>query len=143
MAIETNEVRGVLKEFREFALKGNVADMAVGIIIGAGFGKIVSSFVSDIINPPLGLIVGGVDFKGLEIVLKNAVGDTPAVSMRIGNFLQTCFDFTIQAFAIFVVIKALNRFRRKNEANPQPAQVPAQERLLGEIRDLLQERTRI
>lgn len=135
MLPKKEEAVGLIKEFQKFALKGNVADMAVGVIIGAGFGKVVSSLVSDIINPPLGLLVGGVDFKGLEVVLKEAVANAPAVSLKLGAFIQTCFDFTIQAFTIFLVIKVLNRLRKHEEA--APAAIPAQEKLLTEIRDLL------
>jgi len=139
LPIERKEAVGFIKEFRDFAVKGNVADMAVGVIIGAGFGKIVSSLVADVVNPPLGFVVGGVDFKRLEIVLQEAIGTAPAVSIKIGNFIQTCFDFTIQAFVIFLVIKALNALRRKQQA-AAPPEAPVQEKLLSEIRDLLKER---
>ncbi|MEE9398580.1 MAG: large-conductance mechanosensitive channel protein MscL, partial [Methylococcales bacterium] len=97
---------GMMSEFKEFAMKGNVVDMAVGIIIGAAFGKIISSFVEDVIMPPIGYMVGGVDFTSLGITLQEAVGDTPAVVLKYGNFLQTVFDFVIVAFAIFMAIKA-------------------------------------
>jgi large conductance mechanosensitive channel len=129
---------GLLKEFKEFAVKGNVVDMAVGIIIGAAFGKIVSSVVADVIMPPIGLLVGGVDFSDLVITLKAAEGATPAVVISIGKFIQTVVDFTIVAFAIFMVIKALNKLRPK-----EPAAAPGptkEEVLLTEIRDLLRER---
>ncbi len=125
-----------IKEFKDFAVKGNVADMAVGIIIGASFGKIVSSLVADVIMPPLGLLLGGIDFKGFEVVIKEAVGTAPAVSLRYGMFLQTVFDFLIQAFAIFMVIKGLNSLKKAKENTPPPAP-PAQEVLLKEIRDIL------
>lgn len=126
----------LLKEFREFALKGNVVDMAVGIIIGVGFGKIVSSVVSDVVMPPLGLLVGGVDFSGLAITLKEASGNTPAVVIAYGKFIQTVVDFTIVAFAVFILVKALNTLRRKQDAAPPPP--PSREEvLLAEIRDLL------
>ncbi|WP_458735424.1 large-conductance mechanosensitive channel protein MscL [Zobellella taiwanensis] len=131
----------IIKEFREFAVKGNVVDMAVGIIIGAAFGKIVSSLVNDVIMPPLGVLIGGVDFSDLAVVLKEASGDLPAVTLSYGNFLQTVLDFTIVAFAIFMLIKAINRLKRRAEAAPaEPASPPPpsrEEQLLAEIRDLL------
>jgi large conductance mechanosensitive channel len=128
----------LLKEFKEFAVKGNVVDMAVGIIIGAAFGKIVSSAVADVIMPPIGLLIGGVDFSDLVITLKAAEGTTPAVVISVGKFIQTVVDFTIVAFAIFMVIKALNRLRPKEPA--APAGPTNEEQLLTEIRDLLRER---
>lgn len=99
----------MLKEFREFAMRGNVVDLAVGVIIGAAFGKIVSSFVADIIMPPLGLLIGGVDFKQFHLVLREAQGAVPAVVMNYGSFIQTVFDFVIVAFAIFLAIKLMNK----------------------------------
>ncbi|EKT61974.1 large-conductance mechanosensitive channel protein MscL [Providencia alcalifaciens] len=133
-----------LKEFREFAMKGNVVDMAVGIIIGAAFGKIVSSLVADVIMPPLGLIIGGVDFKQFSLVLREAQGDIPAVVMNYGMFIQTIFDFVIVAFAIFMAIKVMNKVRReKEEAAPAEPAVPSTEEvLLSEIRDLLKEQNK-
>ncbi|ATG15791.1 TPA: large-conductance mechanosensitive channel protein MscL [Providencia alcalifaciens] len=133
-----------LKEFREFAMKGNVVDMAVGIIIGAAFGKIVSSLVADVIMPPLGLIIGGVDFKQFSLVLREAQGDIPAVVMNYGMFIQTIFDFVIVAFAIFMAIKVMNKVRReKEEAAPaEPAAPSTEEVLLSEIRDLLKEQNK-
>ena len=132
---------GIFKEFKTFAMKGNVVDMAVGIIIGAAFGKIVSSIVNDIIMPPIGLLVGGVDFKELKVVLKEATEVAPAVSLNYGNFIQVIFDFLIVAIAVFMVIKALNiAKRKKDEAPPAPAPEPTatkEEVLLTEIRDLL------
>jgi large conductance mechanosensitive channel len=129
---------GMMKEFKEFAVKGNVVDMAVGIIIGAAFGKIVSSFVADVIMPPIGILLGGVDFTGLAITLKEAVGDVPAVVIGYGKFIQTMVDFTIVAFAIFIAVKAINSLKRKEEAAPAPPPAPpAEEVLLTEIRDLL------
>jgi large conductance mechanosensitive channel len=129
---------GMMKEFKEFAVKGNVIDMAVGIIIGAAFGKIVSSFVADVIMPPIGLLVGGIDFSNLAITLKEASGDIPAVVIGCGKFIQTAVDFTIIAFAIFIAIKGINSLKRKEEEAPQaPPETPAQEVLLAEIRDLL------
>lgn len=128
----------MIKEFKEFAVKGNVVDMAVGIIIGAAFGKIVSSFVGDVIMPPIGVLLGGVDFSNLAFTIKEAAGSAPAVVISYGKFIQTLIDFTIIAFAIFIVIKALNSLKRKKEE--APAEPPAQEKLLVEIRDLLKER---
>jgi len=129
---------GMLKEFKEFAVKGNVVDMAVGIIIGAAFGKIVSSFVADVIMPPIGLLLGGVDFSNLAITLKAAAGDAPAVVLRYGKFIQSVVDFAIVAFAIFLVVKAMNSMKKKEEE--APAEPPKQEILLTEIRDLLKEK---
>ena len=126
-------------EFKAFAMKGNVVDMAVGIIIGAAFGKIVSSIVGDIIMPPLGLLIGGVNFTDLKVVLKAAVDAThPAVTWNYGNFLQAAFDFLIIALAVFMVIKAINASKRKEEAAPAAPPAPTKEEiLLTEIRDLL------
>jgi large conductance mechanosensitive channel len=129
---------GMIKEFKEFAVKGNVVDMAVGIIIGAAFGKIVTSFVGDVIMPHIGVMLGGVDFTGLAITLKEAAGDAPAVVLGYGKFIQTVVDFTIVAFAIFIAVKAINALKRKEEEAPKaPPEPSAQEVLLGEIRDLL------
>jgi len=131
-----------IDEFKSFALKGNVMDMAVGIIIGGAFGKIVSSIVNDVIMPPIGLLIGGVNFTDLKIVMKDGVGDVPAVTINYGNFLQVTFDFLIIAFAIFMVIKFMNNLNRKKEAAeavaPPPPPAPSkEEQLLTEIRDLL------
>lgn len=127
----------IISEFKAFALKGNVVDMAVGIIIGAAFGKIVSSLVGDVVMPPLGLLIGGVDFSDLAVTLKAAEGTTPAVVLAYGKFIQTVIDFLIVAFAIFMGVKAINRLRHHEEAKP-PA--PSKEEvLLSEIRDLLKE----
>jgi large conductance mechanosensitive channel len=127
-----------VREFREFAVKGNVVDMAVGIIIGAAFGKIVSSFVGDVVTPPLGYVIGGVDFTNLAITLPALREGAEAVTVRYGAFLQTLFDFVIVAFAIFLAIKAINRMRRKEEVAPSVPPPPTrQELLLEEIRDLL------
>lgn len=132
---------GMMKEFKEFAVKGNVVDMAVGIIIGAAFGKIVSSIVSDVIMPPIGLIVGGVDFSKLAFTLKQASGDAAAVVISYGKFIQTVVDFVIVAFAIFMLIKAINTLKRKQEAVVQPPPGPSKEQvLLSEIRDILKEK---
>lgn len=128
----------ILKEFKTFAMKGNVVDMAVGIIIGVAFGKIVSSVVNDIIMPPIGLLVGGVDFKDLSIVLKEATEEAAAVTINYGNFIQVIFDFLIVAFAVFLVIKVINATKKKKEEAPAPPPAPSkQEELLTEIRDLL------
>ena len=131
---------GMMKEFKEFAVKGNVVDMAVGIIIGAAFGKIVSSFVKDVIMPPIGVLIGGVDFTELSITIQQAAGDTAAVMVAYGRFIQTVIDFIIIAFAIFIAIKAMNAFKRKEEAAPKPPPEPSKEEvLLTEIRDLLRQ----
>ena len=106
---------GMMKEFKEFAIRGNVVDMAVGIIIGGAFGKIVTSFVQDVIMPPIGLLIGGVDFIDLVITLKEATADSEAVVMRYGAFVQTIIDFIIIAFAIFLAIRAMNNMRKKEE----------------------------
>jgi large conductance mechanosensitive channel len=128
----------LLDEFKAFAMKGNVVDMAVGIIIGAAFGKIVSSVVADIIMPPLGLLLGGVNFTDLKVVMKAATDVAPAVTWNYGNFLQVTFDFLIVAFAVFMLIKALNAAKKKEEAKPSaPPEAPKEEVLLTEIRDLL------
>jgi len=132
-----------VKEFKEFAMKGNMIDMAVGVVIGGAFGKIVSSLVSDVIMPPLGVLIGGVDFTDLAVTLKQAVGDVPAVELRYGAFIQTIFDFLIIAFAIFLFVKLINSLRRKQEPAPEPPAPPApsaEEKLLTEIRDLLREK---
>ena len=138
---------GFLKEFKEFATRGNVIDLAVGVVIGGAFGKIVSSLVADVIMPPIGMLIAGVNFTDLAITLKaaglNAAGDViPAVTLKIGNFLQTIFDFTIIAFAIFLFVKGLNKLShiKKEEAEAAPPTPPAptkEEVLLTEIRDLL------
>ncbi|MFN3871869.1 MAG: large-conductance mechanosensitive channel protein MscL [Ignavibacterium sp.] len=128
----------MLQEFKAFAMRGNVVDMAVGIIIGGAFGKIVSSFVSDVIMPPIGLILGGVDFSDLALTLKAAEGDQPAVMLKYGMFINTVIDFVIIAFAIFMVIKAMNAMKKKEEEKPAaPPEPPADVKLLTEIRDLL------
>lgn len=134
---------GMLNEFKSFAVKGNVVDMAVGIIIGAAFGKIVSSFVGDVIMPPLGLLIGGVDFSNLAITLKHAQGDAPAVVLAYGKFIQTVIDFIIIAFAIFIGVKAINQLRRKEAEAPSAPPAPTRDQqLLEEIRDLLKARNR-
>ncbi|MCJ0973699.1 large-conductance mechanosensitive channel protein MscL [Pseudomonas sp. PS1] len=133
----------MLSEFKAFAVRGNVIDMAVGIIIGAAFTKIVSSFVADVVTPPLGLLIGGVDFSDLAIVLKQAVGDTPAVTLSYGRFVQAVFDFTIVAFVIFMVVRAINHLKRKEAEAPSAPPAPSKEEvLLTEIRDALREQNR-
>ena len=128
----------IIDEFKTFAMKGNVIDMAVGIIIGLAFGKIVTSIVADIIMPPIGLLVGGVNFTDLVIVMKPAIGEDPAVTLNYGNFLQVTFDFLIVAFSVFMIIKVLNSAKKKEEAAPAPPPAPSKEEvLLTEIRDLL------
>ncbi|WP_255473462.1 large-conductance mechanosensitive channel protein MscL [Kangiella sp. HZ709] len=129
---------GMMSEFKEFAMKGNVMDMAVGIIIGGAFGKIVSSFVNDVLMPPLGVLLGGVDFKDLAYTVQEAAGDTPAVTLNYGNFIQTALDFLIIAFAIFMMVKAMNSMKKKEEEAPaEPPKPSSEEVLLSEIRDLL------
>ena len=131
----------VMKEFREFAVKGNVVDMAVGIIIGAAFGKIISSFVGDVIMPPIGVLVGGVDFSNLSFILREAVDKNPAVVISYGKFIQTVVDFTIVAFAIFMAVKAINSLKKQEAAAPAAPAAPSnQEVLLTEIRDLLKDK---
>lgn len=129
----------LFKEFRDFAMRGNVVDLAVGVIIGAAFGKIVSSLVANIIMPPLGLLIGGVDFKQFKWILKPAEGDIPAVVMEYGNFIQTIFDFVIVAFAIFMAIKLMNKMYQKKEVEKPVAKPSNEEVLLTEIRDLLKQ----
>lgn len=127
----------ILTEFKQFAVKGNVVDMAVGIIIGAAFGKIVSSLVSDVVMPPLGILIGGVNFSGLKLTLKAAAAEAPAVTLNYGMFLQSVTDFVIVAFAIFLLVKAINRLRKTAEA--LPVGPTRQEELLAEIRDTLKQ----
>ena len=129
---------GIGQEFKAFVMRGNVVDLAVGVVIGAAFGRIVTSLVGDVIMPPIGLVLGGVDFSQLAWLLKPAVGDKPAVVLGIGKFLQTIVDFLVIAFVIFLVVKAVNRMRREEPAPPPPGPSPT-ERLLGEIRDLLRQ----
>ena len=139
-----------LNEFKTFALKGNVVDMAVGVIIGGAFGKIVTSLVNDIIMPPLGVLVGGMNFKNLHIVIQKAAIDpvtgklTEAVTLNYGNFIQTTIDFLIIAFVIFMMVKGLNALMKKKEEAPAPAPAKPEptpdQKLLTEIRDLLKEK---
>lgn len=139
-------MKEILQEFKQFAMRGNVVDMAVGIIIGGAFGKIVSSLVSDVIMPGVGLLVGGVNFTDLKITLKDAVMNgeevvSPAVAINYGNFLQVTFDFIIIAFAVFMLVKGVNALSKKKEEKPAapatPPAPPADIQLLTEIRDLL------
>lgn len=128
----------MIKEFKEFAVKGNVVDLAVAVIIGAAFKTIVTSLVKDVITPVIGLAVGGVDFKNLVITLKEASENSPAVLLKYGVFLQTVFDFVILAFCIFMMVKSINSMKRKKEEAPAaPVETSKQEVLLEEIRDLL------
>jgi large conductance mechanosensitive channel len=129
---------GILKEFRQFAVKGNVVDLAVAVIIGAAFGKVVSSFVGDIVMPPLGLVIGGVNFTDLAVTLKPASASAPAVVWGYGKFLQTVLDFVLVALAVFVAVKGVNKLKREEQAAPAAPPAPSrQEVLLEEIRDLL------
>lgn len=136
----------ILQEFKKFAMRGNAIDMAVGIIIGGAFGKIVSSIVGDLIMPAIGILIGGINFTDLKIVLKQAVmeGDkviTPAVTLNYGNFIQVTLDFLIIAFSVFLLVKAVNSFNKKKEEAPAaPAAPPADIQLLTQIRDLLKEK---
>ena len=132
----------ILQEFKEFAVKGNAVDMAVGIIIGAAFGKIISSLVADVVMPPIGMLVGGVDFTKLGVTLKESVGNVPAVTINYGNFIQTVVDFTIIAFAIFMMVKLINKLKKQEEAAPaKPPEPTKEELLLTEIRDLLKSKS--
>jgi large conductance mechanosensitive channel len=133
---------GFASEFKAFAMRGNVIDMAVGIVIGGAFGKIVSSFVADVMMPPIGMVTGGVDFKDVAITLKEATvvdgNEVAAITMNVGKFANTLIDFVIIAFAIFMVIKAMNSAKKNEEAKPAAPPAPSKEEvLLGEIRDLL------
>jgi len=134
---------GMVKEFKEFAVKGNMLDMAVGIIIGGAFGKIITSLVADVIMPPIGLAIGGVNFTALKLTLRQAAEGKDAVTLNYGNFLQVALDFLIVAWAVFMMVKAINKMKRKEEAAPAPAAPPAPTKdqvLLTEIRDLLKSR---
>ena len=135
----------MLQEFKDFAMRGNVIDMAVGVVIGGAFGKIVSSVVADIIMPPLGLLIGGVDFKDLKVVMQAAGADAAGnvveeVALNYGNFLQTVFDFAIIAFSIFLFISLINKLYKKKEEPAAPPAPSNEETLLTEIRDLLKEK---
>lgn len=128
---------GMVSEFKEFAMKGSLIDMAVGIIIGAAVGKMVSSLVSDVIMPPIGVLMGGVDFSDLSYVIKDAVGEVPAVAIGYGAFIQTLIDFLIVAFVIFMIIKMINKAQKAKKEEPAG---PTTEELLVEIRDALQKK---
>jgi len=131
----------IMKEFKEFAVKGNVIDMAVGIVIGVAFGKIISSFVADVIMPPIGVFIGGVDFSSLAFTIREASGDLPAVLISYGKFIQTLIDFLIIAFVIFMALKGINSLKKPAEEAPaEPPKPSNEEVLLKEIRDLLKER---
>ena len=125
------------KEFKEFAMRGNVIDLAVAVIIGTAFGKIISSLVADVIMPPLGLLIGGVNFSRLAVALKPAAGDAPAVTLNYGLFIQAAVDFLIIAFVIFLAVKGINKLTKPAPAAAAPAKPTNEELLLGEIRDLL------
>lgn len=128
----------ILKEFKEFAVKGNAVDMAVGIIIGASFGKIITSLVADVVMPPIGVLIGGMDFTKLAFTLKEKTADLPAVTINYGNFIQSVVDFTIIAFAIFIAVKLINKLKKQEAAAPTAPPEPSKEELLlTEIRDLL------
>ena len=132
---------GFFKEFKEFAMQGNVMDMAVGLIIGAAFGKIVSSFVTDILMPPIGVAMGGVDFKDLSYVIQPAKDGLEAVAIRYGSFIQTILDFMIVALAIFVAIKIMNKLQKAKDDEPEEPEAPTrQEMLLTEIVHLLRKK---
>ncbi|HED09266.1 MAG TPA: large-conductance mechanosensitive channel protein MscL [Caldithrix abyssi] len=131
----------MMKEFKDFAVKGNVMDMAVGIIIGGAFGKIVSSFVKDVLMPPIGLLLGDVNFTDLSLILKEAAGESAAVTLNYGAFIQNVVDFLIIAFAIFMVVKAMNKMKKKEEEAPKAPPAPSKEEvLLTEIRDALRQK---
>jgi large conductance mechanosensitive channel len=131
----------IMKEFKAFAMRGNVIDMAVGIIIGGAFGKIVSSFVADIIMPPLSLLMGRINFADRAVMLQPARGEVAAVMLNYGKFIQTFVDFLIIAFAIFLVVKGMNSLKRKEEAKPAAPPAPSKEEiLLAEIRDILKQK---
>ena len=131
----------MMKEFKAFAMRGNVIDMAVGIVIGGAFGKIVSSFVADVVMPPLGMLLGKVNFSELSLTLQAAHGEVAAVTLNYGKFIQTTVDFVIIAFAIFMVVKGMNSLKKKEEAAPAAPPAPSKEEtLLTEIRDLLKQK---
>jgi large conductance mechanosensitive channel len=129
---------GMIQEFKTFAMKGNVIDMAVGIVTGAAFGAIVSSFVADVIMPPIGILIGGIDFSNLAVTLQEASGEAKAVTLNYGKFIQTIVNFVIISFAIFMAVKAINTLKRKEaEAPAEPPPPSKEELLLAEIRDIL------
>ncbi len=131
---------GMMKEFKEFAMRGNVIDLAVAVVIGGAFGKIVTSFVNDILMPPIGLLLGNVDFKDLKVIMRAATDEVAAVTWNYGMFIQNIIDFVIIAFSIFMVVKAMMKLQKKKVEEPAPAAPPEptnEEKLLTEIRDLL------
>ncbi|MEM9168696.1 MAG: large-conductance mechanosensitive channel protein MscL [Pseudomonadota bacterium] len=130
---------GIITEFKEFAVKGNMVDMAVGIIMGGAFGTIVKSLVDDIIMPPIGILTGGVDFADIKLTLSPGDGEAEAVAMNIGLFINACIAFLIVSLALFILIKGINKL--KKEAEEAPAEPPRQEVLLEEIRDALKTRS--
>ncbi len=130
----------MLKEFREFAFKGNVIDLAVGVVVGSAFGKIVDSLVKDVLMPPIGILTGGVDFSNKVVVLKSATETSEAVTLNYGLFINALVSFLIVAFAIFMVIRALNRFKKQKEATPAQVTSSKEVELLTEIRDVLKNR---
>ena len=132
----------LLSEFKNFAMRGNVVDMAIGVIMGAAFGKVVASLVNDVIMPPVGVLVGGVQFGKLAVTLKAAVGEMPAVTLNYGQFIQTIVDFTIIAAAVFFAVKVINELQKQQAVAPPPAppEPSREEQLLTEIRDLMKER---
>lgn len=138
---------GLIQEFKEFAIKGNVMDLAVGVIIGGAFGKITDSLVKDIIMPPIGLLLGGVNFRDITVPLKSAVVDSSgkvtqeAVNINVGNFLQIVVDFTILAFVVFLLVKAINKLRRQPKVNDAPPAPTKEETLLTEIRDAIRQKS--
>jgi large conductance mechanosensitive channel len=127
----------IIGEFKKFAMRGNVVDLAVGVIIGGAFGKIITSLVEDVIMPPIGVLLGGVKFSDLKIILKNGTEGSTAVTLNYGAFLQATVDFVIIAFSVFLMIKGINALSKKKEEHPEPAKISSEERLLTEIRDLL------
>lgn len=128
----------IMQEFKKFAMRGNVVDMAVGIIIGGAFGKIVSSFVADVLMPPIGLLLGNVSFSQLSVTLKEAVGEQAAVTLNYGVFIQTVLDFVIMAFAVFMLVKGMNSMKKQEEEAPATPPAPSrEEEILTEIRDIL------
>ena len=128
---------GFFKDFKAFLLKGDIVNLATAVIVGGAFGKIVSSFTNDVLMPPIGILLGGVDFSDLSIQLKEAVGETPAVTINYGSFIQTVIDFVIIGFCIFIVLNAYERTQKKDEPAPVAPSGPTQEELLTEIRDIL------
>ena len=132
---------GMLQEFRDFAARGNVVDLAVGVIMGAAFGKITTALVNDVLMPPLGMLLGGVDFSDKAIVLRAASGTDPGVAIKYGVLVNTLIEFAIVAFAVFLLVKAINSLRRQQAAEPAPPAAPTREEvLLTEIRDALRSR---